>query len=108
MIDYLLDFFRIDILSRWSENHVVESSFDIVPPLGVNGGKVICPEPSVIGEHGSCPFRVLVVTEHDIVTLGYYFTFSSLRIDIVKPYLYVICRHTDRTYFGFADAGVAD
>ena len=41
-------------------------------------------EPAILCEDALCPLRVLVVAEHDIVSLCNYFTLTSFRIHIMQ------------------------
>ena len=51
MVDYLLDFLRLDILTRRTENHIVQPTFNIIASLGIHTCKIIGPEPTVISEN---------------------------------------------------------
>ena len=55
IVDDAFYFLRIYVFPRRSENHVAEPSLYVIAALFVHGGKVVCPEPSVIGEYGTGP-----------------------------------------------------
>ena len=66
------------------------------------------PEPAVVREHLAGPLRVLVISQHHIVSLGHNLALSGLRIHILELHLDLPCRDTDRADGCLAHAGVAD
>ena len=108
IVDDILYFLRIYILSGRSENHVVETALDIIPALVVDRRKVIGPEPAVISEYGTRPLRVLVIAKHHIVAFRHNLTFACLRIDIDELDGHAVCGNSRRARFSILHSRIAD
>ena len=60
--------FWVDVLSTWTEEHVLAASLDAYVAFGIHQGKVSGVQPAVFVEYLYGGLVVLVVTQHDIGT----------------------------------------
>ena len=107
-VDHLFDLLRVDVLAGRPHDHVPEPSLDVVASFGILAGKIVGAEPAVVGQHGACPFRVAVVAQHHVVTLGDNLALAGLRVHVLELDLHVVGRHADRPHHRLSHAGVRD
>ena len=64
LIEHALDILRVDILTTWTENHILKTTLDIEPAILIKAGKVTGTEPTILGKYSLCSLLVLIVANH--------------------------------------------
>ena len=108
IIEFVLYFLRIDVLSVGSEEHVLDTSFYVYVSAWCHCGEVAGVKPSVFVEHGVCGFLVLVVAEHHVHALGDEFAWHVGRVGAYNLRLHVVNNWSARRYFVFVVVGKGD
>ena len=84
-VEFVLDFFGIDVLSVRSEEHVLDASFDEKMPVGRKASEVTGVVPSVAVDCLSSGLLVLVVSEHDVHAACDDLTFVAVATVFTSP-----------------------
>ena len=80
VVQFVLDFLRVDVLPVGAQNHILAPSLDVDIPVGVDDAHVARVQPAVRVEGGGSGFRVLEVTGHDAIPLGKDFSDNMLLV----------------------------
>ena len=108
IIELVLNFLRIDVLSVGSEEHVLDTSFDIYVSAWFHCGEISGVKPSVFVNNCVCGFLVFVVAEHHVHALGDEFARHVGWIRAYNLRLHVVNNWSARRYFVFVVVGKGD
>src|SRR5690606_30756030 len=108
VVEHCFDFFRINILSGWTKDHILAPALDIDEVVFVNNSKVTGMKPSVLCEDFCSCLFVLVITKQSIVTLDLDFTYHIVWVFAINTYLHTSYYTSCRCCAGFIRWSVTD
>ncbi len=82
-IEFVLDFFRINILSVGSQQHSLRAALDKEVAFGIHCPQITCMVPAILVDGLFRRSRVFIVAQHDIQALGQDLSRYVLRIRAV-------------------------
>ena len=98
-VEFVFDFFGINVLSACTEKHILAATTDEEVAFCIENTQISCVIPAFSVERLGCGFRIFVITEHHVGATRQNFTYNASGVGTVDADFHTRSGFTTRTWY---------